>query len=175
MQINKILSGGKIDILVNNAGVLERADIVNTTEAQFDKMFKVNVSSVFFITQHFISRINDGGRIINISSNLSKRPRQEVIGYSMTKAAIDNFTIALASMLGSRQITVNSVAPGATDTDINKERFKDPLVKANIGNMSALKRVKTPEDISKVVAFLCSDEGFWITGQYIETSGGAGI
>lgn len=174
-QINTILSGRGIDILINNAGALERVGIENTTEEQFDNMFNVNVKSVFFITQHFISKINNGGRIINISSNLSKRPRHEVLTYSMTKAAIDNFTIALASLLGSRQITVNSVAPGATDTDMNKERFKDQMVKTSVGNMNALKRVGTPEDISKVVTFLCSEDGGWITGQYIETSGGAGL
>ena len=174
-HVNKILSGRGIDILINNAGALERVGIENTTEEQFDHMFNVNVKSVFFITQHFISNINNGGRIINISSNLSKRPRHEAIIYSMTKAAIDNLTIALASFVGSRQITVNSVAPGATDTDMNKERFKDPTIKTNVGNLNALKRVGTPEDISQVVTFLCSEEGGWITGQYIEASGGAGL
>lgn len=174
-QVHKILSGKKIDMLINNAGVLERSSFENVSEEQFDKMFYVNVRSVFFITQHLITMMNDGGRIINISSNLSKRPSQGVIAYSMTKAAIDNFTMALASTLGSRQITVNSVAPGATDTDMNKERFKDPLVKMDVGNMNALKRVGTPNDISKVVAFLCSEDGGWITGQYIEASGGAGL
>ena len=174
-QVNNVLLGRGIDILINNVGVLERVGIENTTEEQFDNMFNINVKSVFFITQHFISVMNTGGRIINISSNLSKRPRQEVLTYSMTKAAIDNFTIALASLLGPRQITVNSVAPGATDTDMNKERFKDPLVKASVGSMNALKRVGTPEDISKVVTFLCSEDGGWITGQCIEVSGGAGL
>jgi 3-oxoacyl-[acyl-carrier protein] reductase len=174
-QVNKILSGKKIDFLINNAGVLEKGSVENVTEEQFDNMFNVNVKSVFFITQHFIPIMNNEGRIINISSNLSKRPRQEVIAYSMTKAAIDNFTITLASTLGSRQITVNSVAPGATDTDMNKERFKDPLVKTSVGNMNALKRVGTPDDIAKVVTFLCSENGGWITGQYIEASGGAGL
>jgi NAD(P)-dependent dehydrogenase (short-subunit alcohol dehydrogenase family) len=119
--------------------------------------------------------MNNVGIIINIYSNVSKRPRQELIAYSMTKAAIDNFTTTLASTLGSRQITVNSVAPGATDTDMNKERFKDPIVKENVGNMNALKRVGTPNDIAKVVTFLCSEDGGWITGQYIEASGGAGL
>lgn len=174
-QVDKILAGRGIDILINNAGALDRVGIENTTEEQFDNMFNVNVKSVFFITQYFIPKINNGGRIINTSSNLSKRPRHEAITYSMTKAAIDNFTIALASLLGSRQITVNSVAPGATDTDMNKERFKDPTVKMSVGNMNALKRVGTPEDISKVVTFLCTEAGGWITGQYIETSGGAGL
>ena len=174
-QVDKVLSGRKIDFLINNAGVLEKDSVENVSKEQFGNMFNVNVKSVFFITQHFIPIINNGGRIINISSNLSKRPRQELIAYSMTKAAIDNFTIALASTLGSRQITVNSVAPGATDTDMNKERFKDPSVKTSVGNMNALKRVGTPSDIAKVVTFLCSENGGWITGQYIEASGGAGL
>jgi len=174
-QVDKILSNKKIDFLINNAGILEKGSLENVSEEQFDDMFNVNVKSVFFITKHFISIMNNGGRIINISSNLSKRPRQELIAYSMTKAAIDNFTITLASTLGSRQITVNSVAPGATDTDMNKERFKDPIVKESVGNMNALKRVGTPNDITKVVAFLCSEDGGWITGQYIEASGGAGL
>jgi len=174
-QVNEILAGRKLDILINNAGVLERLGIENTTTEKFDAVFNVNVKSVFFITQHFIPLINDGGRIINISSNLSKRPRQEVLAYSMSKAAIDTFTIALASALGPRQITVNAVAPGATDTDMNKERLSNPAIKTHIENLSALKRIATPEDISKVVTFLCSEDGGWITGQYIEASGGAGL
>lgn len=131
--------------------------------------------SLFFIAQRFISIMDNGGRIINISSNLSKLPLQEAIAYSMTKASIDNFTIALASTLGSRQITVNSVAPGITDTGMNEEQFKDPLFKTSVANMTALKRVDTSDDIAKVVTFLCSEDGGWITGQYIEASGGAGL
>lgn len=174
-ELDEILGNKKIDILVNNAGILNKYDLEHITEEQFDSQFAINVKSPFFITQQALPRINDGGRIINISSYLSKRPKYEYGAYAMTKAAIDNFTISLAIALGPRKITVNAIAPGSIDTDMNKDRFKDIKIKEAVGKMAALQRVGTPSDIANTVIFLCSQAGEWITGQYIEASGGLGL
>lgn len=174
-EVDQILGERKIDILVNNAGILNKFNLENITEMQFDAQFSVNVKSPFFVTQYALTRLNDGGRIINISSYLSKRPKYEYGAYSMTKAAIDNFTISLAIALGPRKITVNAIAPGSIDTDMNKDRFRSPSVKEAVGKMAALQRIGTPNDISNTVQFLVSDAGEWITGQYIEVSGGLGL
>ncbi|NER14715.1 SDR family oxidoreductase [Leptobacterium flavescens] len=174
-EIDQLLKGKKLDILINNAGILNKFGLEEITETQFDEQFAVNVKSPFFITQQAISRLNDGGRIINISSYLSKKPKYEYGAYSMTKAAIDNFTLSLATALGPRKITVNAIAPGSIDTDMNKERFKDIEVREAVSKMTAFQRVGKPDDISKVIVFLASEAGEWITGQYIEASGGLGL
>ncbi|NAS32252.1 SDR family oxidoreductase [Flavobacteriaceae bacterium R38] len=174
-ELDKVLEGNKIDILVNNAGILNRFNLENITEAQFDSQFSINVKSPFFVTQQALPRLNDGGRIINISSYLSKKPKYEYGAYAMTKAAIDNFTISLAIALGPRKITVNAIAPGSVDTDMNKDRFQDLKVKETVGKMTAFQRVGTPDDIAKAITLLTSDAGSWITGQYIEVSGGLGL
>ena len=175
-QVKEVLNGRKIDFLINNAGVFEPGYIEEVTEAQYDKMFNVNVKAVLFTTQKLISYINDGGRIINISSILSKNPFPVAIAYSMSKAAIDNFTIAMASVLGERQITVNAIAPGVTDAGMNTEDFKNnPNAVSDIANNTALNRIGTATDIANAVLMLCSEESGWVTGQYINASGGAGI
>jgi 3-oxoacyl-[acyl-carrier protein] reductase len=174
-QVDTILNTKKLDILVNNAGILVRAGLHTITEDQYDRMFDINVKAPFLITARALTRINNGGRIINISSQVSKRPRYEVGAYSMTKAAIDNFTMSLASVLGERKITVNAVAPGITDTDMNKDKLVSDEVRSAISQKIALKRIGTSADIADVVHFLATDAGGWITGQYIEASGGSGL
>jgi 3-oxoacyl-[acyl-carrier protein] reductase len=174
-QVDAILNKKKLDILVNNAGILVRAGLTKITECEYDTMFDVNVRAPFFITAKALERMNDGGRIINISSQVSKRPRYEVGAYSMTKAAIDNFTMSLASVVGERQITVNAVAPGMVDTDMNKDKLKSADVRSAIEQKVALKRIGIPSDIAEVVNFLISEAGGWITGQCIEASGGSGL
>jgi NAD(P)-dependent dehydrogenase (short-subunit alcohol dehydrogenase family) len=174
-EVDRVLGKNKIDILINNAGILNKFDLENITEAQFDSQFHVNVKAPFFVSKQALSRLNNGGRIINISSYLSKKPKYEYGAYAMTKAAIDNFTISLAIALGPRKITVNAIAPGSIDTDMNKDRFQDLTVKKAVGEMTALQRVGTPDDIASTIMFLVSNEGGWITGQYIEVSGGLGL
>lgn len=174
-QLETLLAGRRLDILVNNAGIIVRTGIDQLSEAEFDRLFDVNVKAPFFIIQKALPLLSDGGRIINVSSHLSQVPRYAVGAYSMTKAALNSLTVSTAAQLGARGITVNAIGPGATDTDMNKERFSDAQLKATIAGMNALKRVGTVGDIVPLVVFLAGPEAGWITGQYIDVSGGSDI
>jgi 3-oxoacyl-[acyl-carrier protein] reductase len=172
VELSQRTGTNQFDILVNNAGVGGIATIEGTTEEQFERLFAVNVKGAFFVTQMALPRLRDGGRIINISSGVSRRPIPDFATYGLTKAALDNFTLVLASELGKRNITVNSIAPGYTETDANTEILKDPTVRETVSSMTALGRIGKVEDIASVAAFLASEDGGWVTGQYIEASGG---
>jgi NAD(P)-dependent dehydrogenase (short-subunit alcohol dehydrogenase family) len=159
-------------ILVNNAGIYPRATIENTTEEMFDQMFAVNVKAPFFLVQQALPRLQDGGRIINLSSAVTRVAAPNVAAYSLTKGAINTLTLTLAAQLGARGITVNSVAPSATDTDTNASWLRQPESQQSIASMTALGRVGQAEDIADVVAFVASPDSHWMTGQYVEASGG---
>ncbi len=145
------------------------------TEADFDRVFATNVKGPFFTTQHAIPRLRDGGRVVNLSSGLSRRPMPQYSAYSMTKAAIDTFTVSLAAELGKRGIAVNTLAPGLTATDMNAKMRDDPNVEHAFSSMTALRRLGKVEDIADAVAMLASPDSGWVTGQYIEASGGLGL
>ena len=170
-ELGKRRSSNTIDILVNNAGVLESADVSQTTEAQFDHLFDINVKAVFFVTQHALPRINDGGRIIHISSAVARIYFPGIMAYSITKGAIDVLTRHLAAELGVRNITVNAVAPGAIETDMNPWLQSAEGVQ-NAHAMQAIKRVGKPDDIAGAVAMLAGPDSAWVTGQIVEASGG---
>ncbi len=165
----------RFDILVNNAGVAGVGLTATATVADFDRVFATNVKGPFFTTQHAIPRLRDGGRVINLSSNLSRRPMARATAYCMTKAAIDTFTVALAAELGDRGITVNTLAPGLTATDMNAEIRANPKVEPAFSSMTALGRIGTVEDIAAAAALLASPDSGWVTGQYFEASGGLGL
>jgi 3-oxoacyl-[acyl-carrier protein] reductase len=165
----------KFDILVNNAGVSGLGSWETTTEAQFDQVFATNVKGPFFMVQHAASRIRDGGRIINVSSNLSRNPMGRGLAYCMTKAAIDNFTEGLTGDLGKRGITVNTLAPGLTATDLNAAFRSQPGIEDRASAMTALGRIGKVEDIADAAAFLASADSAWVTGVYLEASGGLGL
>lgn len=166
-----------LDILVNNAGIGASRPFADADEAEYDRLFAVNTKAPFFITQLGERRLRDGGRIINVSSGLSQAAvMPEIMTYAMTKGALDVFTRNLSKVLGSRGITVNAVAPGIVDTDINAAWLRGDKNKeawAGAAAMSALGRVGTPADIADAVAFLASDDGRWITGQWIDVTGGS--
>jgi NAD(P)-dependent dehydrogenase (short-subunit alcohol dehydrogenase family) len=161
------------DILVNNAGV--SGGSITTTEADFDRVFATNVKGPFFTTQHALSRIKDGGRIINVSSNLSRHPMARGLSYCMTKAAIDNFTVGLAGEVGPRGITVNTLAPGLTRTELNTATRAIPGVEDLFSSITALGRIGEVDDIARAAAFLASPDASWVTGVYLEASGGLGL
>jgi 3-oxoacyl-[acyl-carrier protein] reductase len=164
----------KLDILVNNAGIGSRQTIENVTTADFDRLIALDLRAPFFVMQQALTRLVDGGRIINISSTAARIGYAETAVYGAAKAALQSLTLSTAKRLGPRGITVNAVAPGAVRTDLNP-LARDPLSAAQIARETILGRVGEPQDIADVVAFLAGDEARWITGQVIEASGGLRI
>ena len=160
------------DILVNNAGVGRFGGVADTSEETFDLIFDTDVKGPFFVTQAAIPRLRDGGRIITISSGRSKRPTGTTAAYCMAKAALDSHIVMVAEDLGRRGITANALAPGWTVTDQSVDFLGDDENQRGIVAATALRRLGQPDDIASVAAFLASDEGRWVTGQYLEASGG---
>ncbi|WBP86007.1 SDR family oxidoreductase [Kitasatospora cathayae] len=175
-EIGAHASGGGVDIIVNNAGIGRSSDLATLTEEDFDTVFAVNVRAPFFVVQHGLRRLRDGGRIVNISSGAARLAMPEIIAYGATKGALDTFTLNLAKQLGPRGITANSVAPGVVDTDVNAGWLRgNPEAEAYAASIAALGRVGQPEDIADIVAFLASDDARWVTGRVIDATGGAGL
>lgn len=167
----------RLDVLVNNAGIGDiRMPIAEVTEEEFNRLFAVNTRAVFFTTQALLPILRDSGRVINLSANLTRHSVDGTLAaYAMSKAPIDPFTVALAKELGPRNITVNTVAPGVVDTDMNASWLRQEQAKAFVSGLSPLGRVAEADDIAGIVAFLASGDSGWLTGQRIEASGGAGI
>lgn len=161
------------DFLVNNAGTALYAPFAETTEEQFDTALNIHYKGVFFLTQKSLTFLNDGGRIINISSGLARFSFSGSSAYGSMKGAVEGLTRYLAKELGPRGIAANVVAPGAIETDFGGGRTRDDkAINAHIASATALGRVGLPDDIGGVVAFLCTDDARWINGQRIEVSGG---
>jgi NAD(P)-dependent dehydrogenase (short-subunit alcohol dehydrogenase family) len=164
------------DHLVNNAGQGEMASLAETTEAQFDALFNTHVRGVFFLTQKLLPLLADGGRIVNVSSGLT---RVSVAGFSAcaaAKGAVETLTVYMAKELGRRGIVANVVAPGAIETDFLGGAVRDiPDLNQQFAGMTALGRVGVPDDIGPMIASLLAPGNRWITGQRIEVSGGQAI
>ena len=165
-------NGGEVrlDILVNNAGVMGGQTVEDTTPDQFDRLFAVNAKAPFFIIQKALGIIPDGGRIINISSGLTKFANPDELAYAMSKGAVEMLALHLARHLGPRGITVNSVAPGITRN--GNPLFDVPEAVEFMANLSTFKRVGEPADVADVIAFLASDDARWVTGSFVDASGG---
>lgn len=161
------------DHLVNNAGHGEMAMIEQTNEAQFDKLVDVHFKGVFFLTQALLPVIADGGRIVNLSSGLTRVSYPGFAAYSAVKGAVEVLTVYMAKELGHRGIAVNTVAPGAIETDFLGGAVRDmPDLNKIFAGMTALGRVGVPDDIGPMIASLLSEDNRWITAQRIEVSGG---
>lgn len=163
---------GRLDILVNNAGTSLAKQLIETTEEEFDKLFALNAKGVFFTMQEAAKQIADGGRIVSLTTGGTATGAPGFTAYSGSKAAIEGFSMSLAKELGTRGITVNTVMPGATDTEMFSQ-VAPPEMKQMIEQMSPLGRIGQPEDVADVIAFVVSDEAGWLTGQCIRATGGA--
>ncbi|HEY9773061.1 MAG TPA: glucose 1-dehydrogenase [Planktothrix sp.] len=162
---------GKIDILVNNAGVFELAPLEQVTLEHYDHVFNVNIKGVIAATTAAVKKMNDGGRIINITSVAATATVAGMSVYSASKAALNALTRNWAQDLGSRKITVNGVGPGPVDTDMLRSGLDDEMSQAMVAK-TALGRIGQADDIAAVVAFLASEDGRWVNGQNINADGG---
>lgn len=163
----------RLDILVNNAAATSPTPLLpeDVTPAEFDRLIAVNAKAPFFIVQRALGLLSDGGRIINISSGLTRSANSEQIPYSMSKGAIEQLSLHFARHLAPRGITVNSVAPGMTDN--GGPAFDVPEFVEQMAQISAFKRVGEAVDVADVVVFLAGYEARWITGTVIDATGGS--
>jgi NAD(P)-dependent dehydrogenase (short-subunit alcohol dehydrogenase family) len=164
---------GNFDYLVNNAGIGIHAAFTETTSDQLDLLYKIHYKAPFLLSQSALPLMTDGGAIVNLSSGLARFSLPGYAAYGPLKAAIDSLSRYMAAELGLRKIRVNSIAPGAIETDFGGGVVRDNAdMNRMIAGMTALGRVGLPDDIGSVVAFLCSDDSKWVNGQRIEISGG---
>lgn len=159
---------GRLDILVNNAGAFTRKALIDTTEEEYDRLFALNAKGPYFAMQEGAKVIEDGGRIVNISTDGTHMGFSGATVYLGSKGALEQFTKGLAHELATKGVTVNTVSPGFTDT----EMLADPDVRQSGAQMSPFKRLGTAQDIADVVAFVVSNEARWLTGQNIHAGGG---
>jgi len=166
----------QFDHLINNAGVGVHASFAETTEAQFDELVNVHFKGTFFLTQALLPLLADGGRIVNISSGLARFALPGYAAYAAMKGGVEVLTRYLAKELGARGISVNTVAPGAIETDFGGGAVRDNAqLNAMIASQTALGRVGLPDDIGGAIASLLSHGTAWINAQRIEVSGGQSI
>jgi NAD(P)-dependent dehydrogenase (short-subunit alcohol dehydrogenase family) len=171
-ELQRRTSRTQFDILVNNAGSGGFVTLKDAVPETFDQIVAIHARAPFFVAQAAAERLREGGRVINMSSGWSKRPSRLAPVYSMAKAAVNAMTPALAAELGSRGITVNTIAPGWTATAANADLRQDPAVVAQIEAETIFGRVGEPHDIAGIVALVASDDAAWLTAQYIEANGG---
>lgn len=172
-QLTQRTGTARFDVLVNNAGTAIAKPIEEWTQEEFDYQFDLNVKGMFFMTQMAMPRMNDNGSVINLGTGLTRFSYPVYAVYAASKGAVDVLTQYLAVVLGERGITVNSIAPGAIDTDLNAGWLRSEEGRSQTMAISAIKRIGMPDDIADVASFLASDDSRWVTGQRIEASGGA--
>ena len=158
---------GPLDIVVANAGVVLEKPLVESTEEDYDSVFNINAKGMFFTLQEAARHVRDGGRIIAVSTGGTKMHIANLSLYLGSKGAIEQFVGSLSRELGPRNVTVNALSPGFTDTDMLLEQYR-----AYGAAQSPFNRIGTPEEVADVAAFLASDEARWITGQNIQAGGG---
>jgi NAD(P)-dependent dehydrogenase (short-subunit alcohol dehydrogenase family) len=170
------LRAERFDYLVNNAGTSSNAGLETITEAEMDGLYNVHFKGVLFLTQKLLPLMNDGGRIVNISSGLARFTSPGRIGYGSIKAAVETLSRYMAQDLAHRRIAVNVVAPGPIATDFSGGMVRDnPHINKHLADMTALGRVGGPEDVGPVIAGLLSDAFGWVNAQRVEVAGGIHI
>ncbi len=162
---------GRLDVLVNNAGIMQTMPLAETSDELFAQTFAVNVQGVFGCLREAATRLNDGGRIINLSTSALALKMPGYAIYNASKAAVEAMTQVLSKELRGRQITVNAVAPGPVETELFLNGKTVEMVQ-RLAQMSPLERLGQPEDIAAVVSFLAGAEGGWINGQVLRANGG---
>jgi NAD(P)-dependent dehydrogenase (short-subunit alcohol dehydrogenase family) len=174
--LREIWGRDTFDHLINNAGHGDYALIADTTEAQFDRLVDVHLKGVFFLTQALLPLLADGGRIVNLSSGLTRVSAPGWAAYSAVKGAVEVLSVYMAKELGARGIAVNTVAPGAIETDFFGGAVRDtPEFNKLFADMTALGRVGVADDIGPMIASLLGPDNRWVNAQRIEVSGGQGI
>ena len=172
----KVFGRRGFDVLVNNAGIGINTPFADTTEEQFDRLVRIQLKGPYFLTQKLLPMIVDGGRILNVSSGVTRFTLPGYSAYGATKGAIEVLTRYLAKELGPRKITVNTIAPGVTETDFGGGVVRDtPELQQKLAATIALGRTGQPDDIGAAVAALLSDGCAWVNGQRIEVSGGQNV
>lgn len=172
-ELTDTIGDSHFDILVNNAGIGTSRTLEETTEEEFDEIFAVNVKAPFFLVQKALPLLRNNGRIINISSGVTRIAYPHIMSYNLTKGAINTFTLHLAQLLGPRGITVNSILPGIVDTDVNASWLHTEEGYKHAADMSAFGRVGQPSDIADIAAFLSSEDSRWVTAQLLDATGGS--
>jgi len=174
--LSEIWNRERFDYLVNNAGVGLSAPFADTTEAMFDELMNVHLKGVFFLTQTLLPLMEDGGRVVNLSSGLTRFVVPGASAYATMKGGVEALTRYLAKELGGRGIAVNAVAPGAIATDFGGGVVRDnPDFNRYLAEATALGRTGVPDDVGPMIAALLSDENRWVNGQRIEVSGGENL
>lgn len=162
---------GRLDVLVNNAAVPARVALEEITAEQFDRVFAINTRAALLAIQHAASRMPAGGRIVNVSSVSTSWPGADEMLYAASKGALEQLSRVASRALGAREITVNTVSPGTTDTAFLRENVPEEI-RQTVAGMTPLGRLGSPEDIAAVVAYLAGPDAGWVTGQNIRADGG---
>lgn len=162
---------GKVDILINNAGIALYKRVQDTTGEEFDRLMAINLKGVFTTLKEAATRLESGGRIVNLSSSVTRLMLPTYGPYSASKAAVEQLTRVFAKEVGERGITVNSVSPGPTNTELFTVGKSEETIQ-RLAGMAALGRIGEPVDIARVVLFLVSEEAAWISAQNIGANGG---
>ncbi|NUU75995.1 SDR family oxidoreductase [Paenibacillus xylanilyticus] len=162
---------GKVDILINNAGIMKTTLLAEVTEEEFDEQFAINVKGTFFACQQALNYMEDKGRIVNFSTSVNGQMFPGYSVYAGTKGAVEQITRQLAKEFGSKQITINAVAPGPVNTELFTVGKTEQQLEG-LRKMNAFGRLGEPEDIASVISFLVSPESQWVTGQTLRVNGG---
>ena len=175
-ELQRKWNTSRFDFLLNNAGMGATIPFEQVTENDFDRFMNAHFKTVYFLTQRASKMMNDGGRVVNISTGTTRFCVPGYSVYASMKGAVEVLTRYLAKDLGAKGISVNVVAPGPIETDFNNAALRDnPERRKAIAANTALGRTGQAEDIGGIVAFLCTDDGRWITGQRIEATGGINL
>jgi len=171
--LGESFGGAKLDFLINNAGINSQVPFSKVSLDELNKVFQVNYAAPFMLTQGLLPHMADGGRIVYIGSGTGRFVVPTMSAYGPLKAAVETLARYVAAEVGPRNMTANAVSPGMLDTAFNKEGMEShPEVTDYITGMTALNRLGKPDDVCGVIAFLCSPEAKFVTGQRIEVSGG---